>query len=146
MMKVLGNVPGTPAGGYHVVADISATNSVQAKPDDNAMDIAIAMVSDGSRGVPVVGEDYEFVGFISEGDVIRALEAGVDLNRAKACDIMNTAFVGVEENTPLASVSRLFEMGFQLLPVVQDGKVVRSITRHDVLRARLGLGPTIDEK
>ena len=144
-MKVLGNVPGTPAGGYHVVADISATNTVQAKPDDNAMDIAIAMVSDGSRGLPVVGEDSEFLGFISEGDVIRALEAGVDLNRAKARDIMNTAFVGVEENTPLASVSRLFEMGFQLLPVVQDGKVVRSITRHNVLRARLGLGPTIDE-
>ena len=145
-MKVLGNVPGTPAGGYHVVADISATNTVQAKPDDNAMEIAIAMVSDGSRGLPVVGEDYEFLGFISEGDVIRALEAGVDLNRAKACDIMNTAFVGVEEKTSLASVSRLFEMGFQMLPVVQDGKVVRSITRHDVLRARLGLGPTIDEK
>jgi predicted transcriptional regulator len=93
-----------------------------------------------------VGEDYEFVGFISEGDVIRALEAGVDLNRATARDIMNTAFVGVEETTSLASVSRLFEMGFQMLPVVQDGKVVRSITRHDVLRARLGLGPTIDEK
>ena len=28
---------------------------------------------------------------------------------------------------------------------LQDGKVVRSITRHDLLRAQLGLGPSVDE-
>jgi hypothetical protein len=39
----------------------------------------------------------------------------------------------------------MFEMGFRILPVIQDGKVTRSITRHDLLRARLGLGPSIDE-
>jgi predicted transcriptional regulator len=73
------------------------------------------------------------------------MEAGIDLKKATTSDIMNTAFIGVKEDTTLSCVSRMFEMGFQILPVIQDGKVTRSITRHDLLRARLGLGPSIDE-
>ena len=92
-----------------------------------------------------VGNDYEFLGFINEGDIIRAIDKGLDLKQVKAQDIMNSAFVGVKEDTSLACVARMFEMGFQILPVVQDGKVVRSITRHDLLRAQLGLGPSVDE-
>ena len=64
---------------------------------------------------------------------------------AQARDIMNSAFVAVKDDTSLTSVARLFEMGFQILPVVQNGKVTRSITRHDLLRAQLGLGPSVDE-
>ena len=144
-MDVVTNVDGVPSGGYRVVADIVATSSRQFKPADSAMDVAIDMVSSGTGGAPVVGDDYEFLGFINEGDLIRAMDAGVDLKNARASDIMNTAFIGVREDTSLSSVARMFEMGFQILPVVQDGKVTRSITRHDLLRARLGLGPSVDE-
>jgi predicted transcriptional regulator len=144
-MKVVTGAPGTPAGGYRLVSDIMATNSRQFKPTESAMDVAIDMVSSGAGGGPVVGEDYEFLGFINEGDLIRAMEAGTDLRKVTASEIMNTAFIGVKEETTLSCVSRMFEMGFQILPVIQDGKVTRSITRHDLLRALLGLGPSIDE-
>ena len=144
-MKVVTNVEGTPAGGYKVVSDIVATNNRSYKPAESAMDVAIDMVSSGVGGGPVIGEDYEFLGFINEGDLIRAIDSGLDLNKARASDVMNTAFIGVREDTSLSSVSRMFEMGFQILPVVQDGKFTRSITRHDLLRARLGLGPSIEE-
>lgn len=144
-MDVVTKVEGTPAGGYRFVSDIVATNSRQFKPDESALDVAIEMVSSHTGGAPVVGKDDEFLGFINEGDVIRAMDGGVDLKNATASDIMNTAFIGVKENTTLSCVARMFEMGFQILPVVQDGKITRSITRHDYLRARLGLGPTIEE-
>src|SRR5262245_12993870 len=123
VMKFVTNAPGTPVGGYKVVGDILATNSRQFKPGEGAMDVAIDIVSSGAGGWPVVGEDYEFLGFINEGDLIRAMEAGVDLKKATASDIMNTAFIGVREDTSLSCVSRMFEMGFQILPVIQDGKV-----------------------
>jgi len=139
------NLPGTPAEGYRVVADIVATNMLQFNPTDNAMDVAIDIVSSHSGGGPVAGAQNEFLGFINEGDVIRALEGGVDLQRATAQDIMNTTFIGVTDDTTLASVARMFEMGFRILPVVKDGKVTRSVTRHDYLRARLGIGPGIEE-
>ena len=138
-------IPGTPAGGYHRVADIVATNNLKFRPGDNALDVAIEIVSTHAGGGPVVGADNEFLGFINEGDLIRALERGIDLTRATAEQIMNTSFIGVTETTPLSSVADMFQMGFRILPVVQDGKVVRSITRHDLLRARLGIGPSIEE-
>lgn len=144
-MNTVTNVAGAPAGGYKVVADIVATNTRQFKPTESAIDVAIDMVSTGVGGGPVVGDKNEFLGFINEGDVIRAMESGIDLKKASASDIMNTAFIGVKEDTTLDCVARMFEMGFQILPVVQDGRVTRSITRHDLLRARLGLGPSIDE-
>ena len=139
------NLPGTPAAGYRVVADIVATNMLQFAATDNAMDVAIDIVASHSGGGPVVGTQNEFLGFIDEGDVIRALEGGVDLQRSTAQDIMNTAFIGVTDDTQLSSVARMFGMGFRILPVVKDGKVTRSVTRHDYLRARLGIGPGIDE-
>ncbi|MCC2641929.1 MAG: uncharacterized protein K0S45_2342 [Nitrospira sp.] len=144
-MKVITDVAGTPAEGYRIVGDIVGTKIRQFKPEDSAMDVAIEMVTNHLGGAPVVGQDYEFLGFINEGDVIRAIDKGMDLKQARAQDIMNSAFVGVKEDTTLSCVARMFEMGFQILPVVQDGKVVRSITRHDLLRAQLGLGPTVDE-
>lgn len=139
------NLPGTPAEGYRVVADIVATNTLQFNPTDNAMDVAIDIISSHSGGGPVVGSENEFLGFISEGDLIRALEGGIDLQRATAQDIMNSAFVAVTEDTELTSVARMFEMGLRILPVVKDGKVTHSVTRHDYLRARLGIGPGIEE-
>jgi predicted transcriptional regulator len=144
-MKVITNVEGNPAEGYRVVGDIVGTTTRQFKPEDSAMDVAIELVSGHMAGAPVVGRDYEFLGFINEGDVIRAIDRGTDLRQAQAQDIMNSAFVAVKEDTSLSCVARLFEMGFQILPVVQDGKVTRSITRHDLLRAQLGLGPSVDE-
>jgi predicted transcriptional regulator len=139
------NLPGTPAEGYRVVADIVATNTLQFNPTDNAMDVAIDIVSSHDGGGPVVGSENEFLGFINEGDVIRALEGGVDLQRSTAQDIMNSAFVAVTDDTALTSVAHMFEMGLRVLPVVKDGKVTRSVTRHDYLRARLGVGPGIEE-
>ena len=144
-MNVVTGVAGNPAEGYQVVGDIVGTAIRQFKPEDSAMDVAIEMVTSHVGGAPVVGEDYEFLGFINEGDVIRAIDKGMDLKQARAGDIMKTAFVRVKEDTSLRCVARMFEMGFQILPVVQDGKVVRSITRHDLLRAQLGLGPSVDE-
>ena len=88
------NLPGTPAEGYRVVADIVSTNMLQFNPTDNAMDVAIEIVSSHSGGGPVVGSENEFLGFISDGDVIRALERGVDLQGATAQEIMNSAFIG----------------------------------------------------
>ena len=128
-----------------MVADIVATNMLQFNPTDNAMDVAIEMVTSHSDGGPVVGSENEFLGFISEGDVIRALEGGVNLQGATAQDIMNSTFIGVTEDATLSPVARMFEMGFSILPVVKNGKVPRSVTRHDYLRARLGIGPGIDE-
>ncbi len=82
-MNVVTGVAGNPAEGYQVVGDIVGTAIRQFKPEDSAMDVAIEMVTSHVGGAPVVGEDYEFLGFINEGDVIRAIDKGMDLKQAR---------------------------------------------------------------
>jgi predicted transcriptional regulator len=144
-MKVVGTTTGTPAAGYRTVSDIVSTHTLTFRETDNAMDLAIELVTSHLPGAPVVGEAYEYLGFINEGDLIRAIDAGIDLKNSTAREIMNVAFIGVEEGASLSCVNDLFEQGLQIIPIVQNGRVLRCVTRHDILRARLGLGPTIDQ-
>jgi CBS domain-containing protein len=99
-MKVITDVAGNPAEGYHVVGDIVGTTVRSFKPDESAMDVAIEMVTSHVGGAPVVGNDYEFLGFINEGDIIRAIDRGLDLKQVKAWDIMNSAFVAARSSGP----------------------------------------------
>lgn len=144
-MKVVGTTTGTPAAGYRTVSDIVSTHALTFRETDNAMDLAIELVTSHLPGAPVVGDAYEYLGFINEGDLIRAIDGGIDLRNSTAREIMNVAFIGVEEGASLSCVNDLFEQGLQIIPIVQNGRVLRCITRHDILRARLGLGPTIDQ-
>lgn len=58
------------------------------------MDVAIETRSSQSGGGSDAGLENEFLGFIDEGEVIRALERRGNLQRVTAEDIMNTALLG----------------------------------------------------
>lgn len=62
---------------------IVGTTVRSSKPGDSAMDVAIGMVTSHVGGAPVVANDYEFLGFINEGDIIRAIDRGVDSRKRK---------------------------------------------------------------
>jgi CBS domain-containing protein len=89
----------------------------------------------------VVDEKGEFIGFISEFDVLRALEDQKDLNQLTAEDIMAKEHIAVTEDTTIEEAVKLMEEKRLLnLPVKKNGKVAYSVTRHDLLRAWIGLG------
>lgn len=81
------------------------------------------------------------VSFVSEYDVLQALAAGKNLRALTAQDLMASKPVTVTGATTLAEAARiLLETGFTVLPVERHGVVTYSLTRHDLLRAWLGLG------
>ena len=73
--------PGVPVGGFKKVGQIRATNELVFRRDQNAMGVAVELLTTHAPGAPVVDERGEFVGFISEFDILRALQAEKDLNR-----------------------------------------------------------------
>jgi predicted transcriptional regulator len=121
--------PGVPAGGFKTIGQVRATNDLVFTRKQNAMGIAVELLTTHTPGAPVVDGEGRFAGFISEFDILRALEAGKDLNRLAAEDIM----------VKLMEDKRLLN-----LPIERNGKVVYSITRHDLLRAWIGLGVDIE--
>lgn len=136
-------IPGVPAGGIRKVGQIRGTNSLILHAGQDGMAIALELVSTHTPGAPVVDDHNEFIGFISEFDVLRALEGGKDLSKLTAEDIMVHDRIAVTAESPIEdAVKMMNEKHLLNLPVTQNGRVAYSVTRHDILRAWIGLGTT----
>ena len=133
--------PGVPAGGFKTVGQIHATNNLVVQRNQNAMGVAVELLASHTSGAPVVNERGEFIGFISEFDILHALQAKKDLNQSTAEEVMVKEHISVTNDTGIDEAVKIMETTRLLsLPVETNGKVTHSITRHDLLRAWIGLG------
>ena len=143
-MTTLGG-PGVPVGGFKTVGQLHATNDLVFTQNQSAMGVAVELLTTHMSGGPVVDDQGQFIGFISEFDILRALEAKKDLNQLTAGDVMAKDRIAVTDDTSIDEAVRLMEEKRLLnLPVTRNGKVAYSVTRHDLLRAWIGLGVSIE--
>lgn len=134
-------VPGVPVGGLKTVGQIIGTNDLLFHASQSGLAVAVELLSTHTPGAPVVDDRGEFIGFISEFDVLRALEANKDLSKVTAEQIMAKDRISITEETTIEDAVRMMEEKRLLnLPVKKNGKVVYTVTRHDLLRAWIGLG------
>jgi CBS domain-containing protein len=133
--------PGIPVGGLKTVGQIVGTNELLFHAGQNGLAIAVELLSTHTPGAPVVNDKGEFIGFISEFDVLRALKADKDLGKLTAEEIMAKDRIAVTEDTTIEeAVKTMEEKRLLNLPVRRNGKVAYTVTRHDLLRAWIGLG------
>jgi CBS domain-containing protein len=77
---------------------------------------------------------------------MKMLDAGKDLNKLAAEGIMRKDRIVVNGSTPITDAYKIMEEHRVLnLPVETNGRVVYSVSRHDLLRAWIGLGPQIED-
>lgn len=87
--------------------------------------------------IPVVDEDNQVVGLLTEKDVIRTIINWAYDQRAggKVGDYMSSLEVMVTPEMDLLTAARAFlECNFSCLPVLDQDHLVGRLTRHDVLR------------
>lgn len=136
---------GIPAGGFKTVGQIVGTNQTLVNRNQNAMEVAADLLATHTPGAPVVDDAGQYVGFISEFDFLKALDSNVDLNQVTVEQIMIRERIIVTANTSIDDAVRIMEEKHLLnLPVERDGTIVYTLTRHDLLRARIGLGLDIE--
>jgi CBS domain-containing protein len=136
-----GTLAGVPVGGLKTVGQITGTNDLRIHAGQNGLAVAVELLSTHTPGAPVVDDRGEFIGFISEFDVLRALEAKKDLSKITADEIMAKDRIAITEETTIEEAVKIMEDKRLLnLPVKRNGKVVYTVTRHDLLRAWIGLG------
>jgi CBS domain-containing protein len=139
--------------------DIMTTPVISIGPQTSVQEIVAILLGQRISGVPVV-EQGRLVGIVSEADLIRRREIGTERAPAlgwwrswladpsrspsryvksramKATDLMTRAVVWVEEDTPAAEISGLFESRrIRRVPVVRAGEVVGMISRASLVRA-----------
>ena len=69
------------AEGFKTVGQIHATNNRVFPRTQDAMEAAVELLSAHTAGAPVVDEGGEFIGFLSEPDILRVLQSKKDLNQ-----------------------------------------------------------------
>lgn len=132
---------GVPAGGLKTIGQIDATNPLVFYAGQDGMEIAVALCSTHTAGAPVVDADGRYLGFINEFDVMNILDTGLDLSKLSAVDIMRKDRLVITPSTTISDAAELMKQhGVVGLPIEHDGLVTYSVTRHDLLRARIGLG------
>lgn len=136
--------------------DVMTTNVITVLEDTPIDDIVRTLLKWRISGVPVVNENDELVGIVSEGDLIRrsgAEEFGdgswwlAGLLAAEpqepaytktagqfAKDVMTASVVTVSEDDRLSRIAEMLEQhGIKRVPVVNKGKLVGLVSRANLL-------------
>ena len=128
------------------VRDAMSPVSYRIYPDTPLDEVIDLMVRRGVRVLPVVGPEYEVLGLITIGDVLRVQVpkwlGGDEAERRRAAesetsarDIMTRSVMGVAEDQTLLDAARILaNKGFEHLPVVRDGELVGFVAEETVLR------------
>lgn len=116
--------------------------SLQAK--EKGRDLVKKLMS-GYPGLPVVNENSEVIGVVTEDDVLDAIIEGRTIHEFTAETIMTCGHaehnvcaspVTVSTNTPIEDIVRLMhDSRITILPVVDGGKLVGVVARKNIINA-----------
>ena len=120
------------------VREIMAKNLITCTGDEDIYSAIDKLLNEGISGAPVVDENDQLVGILSQKDCIRVLANGVFHSRpaGPVRDYMTEVVMTIDPDTDIFTVADLFLNNvYRRLPVVEDDKVVGQVSRRDVLKA-----------
>lgn len=139
-------------------AHVMTNNVISVPPEMPVQDIAKLLYTHRISGLPVVDADGCIVGIVSEGDLIRHVEAIGEQRRSwwlmlfsgeselardyakahgrTARDVMTSKVITVDEATPLAEIAMILERHrIKRVPVLRCSKLVGIVARSNLLQA-----------
>jgi CBS-domain-containing membrane protein len=151
------------------VGDIMSQEVISVKSNTTVKDAAQIMLNLQISGLPVLDDKGALIGIVTEGDLLRRVEAGTERRRShwleclvtpgtlareyvqahgrKLCEVMTKDVVTVTEDHELSEAVDLMEQRHvKRLPVVRDGKVVGMLSRANLLHALVATHQTNEMK
>lgn len=120
------------------IRDVATREPVRVAPE-TPLRMAIQVMAEQEIGAVVVATDRAAVGILSERDIVNALAAGADPDRATAAGAMSHDVVSVRPDDTLydAAVGML-DLGFRHVPVLDErDRPVGMVSVRDLLRPLL---------
>lgn len=144
--------------------DVMSDGVMSILADATVFEAAELLVSARVSAMPVVDEQDQLVGILSEADLMRRAEIGTtphsgwlqrllsdDAKRARdyvhshsqrVRDVMTRNVITVDADAKLGEVAeRMLEHNIKRLPVVEEGRVVGIVSRSDLLQALMSREP-----
>ena len=125
---------------HETASDYMTTNVITFKADQEITDVTETIIKRKISGAPVVNNEEEIIGIITEKDCLRVIydEKYHNLfpNQGKVTNYMSKKVVTVDYNIKINELASLFmKSNFRRYPVLKNGKMVGLISRRDVLKA-----------
>jgi CBS domain-containing protein len=143
-------------------ADMMTSKVVTIAPDAPLRDAVWLMLTNRISAVPVVDDECQLVGIVSEGDLLRRAEVGTERHRSwwsefnagsevlaaefvkthahKVADVMTRRVVTARPDTPARDIAKLMEdHAIKRVPIVDDSGLVGVVSRADFLTALTGV-------
>ena len=121
-----------------LVRDYMAGSIVSFKPEMDVLDAIHELVRHRIAGAPVVNDQGELVGMLSELDCLKvSLNAGYYGDwGGPVADYMTPDVETVDADMNIVDLAQKFvDCGFRRFPVLRNNRLVGQISRRDVLRA-----------
>lgn len=121
-----------------LVRDYMAGRLVTFKPDMDVLDALYELVQNRIAGAPVVDDQGELVGMLSELDCLKiALNAGYyGDSGGPVSEYMTTDVETIDAEMSIVDLAQKFlSDGYRRFPVLRNNRLVGQISRRDVLRA-----------
>ena len=126
------------------VKDYMTTNLITFKPHQSIEEVIDTLIKNRISGGPVVNENNELIGIISEGDCIKQISESryynMPLNNSLVENHMATSVETIDGNINVFdATSKFLESKRRRFPIVENGKLVGQISQKDILKAALKL-------
>lgn len=113
---------------------VMTTQVVVAYSDDSIDGVIDQLLRHRVSGLPVVDQENNLVGVISEYDLLQAVYDD-EIAEGRVVDYMSHRTISVNTNDSVLDVADLLlHNPARRLPVVEDGKLAGVISRHDLIR------------
>lgn len=141
--RAIGTKPAKPPK-LPIARDCMTHRLITFQPDQHIREVVKTLLDKSISGGPVVDEENQLIGMISELDCLRALAGaayeGHYTSRDRLVrDEMSTKLLTIGPDDNVYTMAHLFETNsVRRLPVLEDGQLVGQVSRRDVLRAIMG--------
>jgi CBS domain-containing protein len=139
-------------------ADVMTRHVVSISPNASIAEAAHMMLSNRISGLPVVGDQGDLIGIVTEGDLLRRVETGtvhrrsrwlefligpgrlaseyVQSHSRKVRDVMTPNPEAIGEDTPIENIVLIMEeKRIKRLPVIEGKKLIGIVSRANLIQA-----------
>lgn len=127
-----------------LVRDYMSSNLITFKEDQTVIEVMQSLIKNKISGAPVVNDNNELLGIISDGDCMKQISESRYFNMP-AGDMLVKDYMSkdIATTTPDTSIfdvaTEFYKHNCRRFPVIENGKLIGQISRKDILNAALEL-------
>ena len=120
------------------VRDAMTSNVIALSETDSVLAGLKVLVKEELSGAPVVNDDRQVIGMVTEFDLLLAIDyVGDDFPISR---VMHKDIVSTTPGADLEDARRMIlSHNYRRLPVVENGKLIGILSRRDILRILFGI-------